>query len=109
MIDITLEKTFKNKIAAMNFKSHFLPIAALVMLLAVSCTTTQRAYGQDDYNNDYNNNYSQNDQNDNNYQGDEEPLIQPSQDVNFDQFYNDLSPYGRWIDNPSYGRVWVSS
>ena len=56
------------------------------------------------YGNDYNDNYSQND---NNYQGDEEPLIQPDQDVTFDQFQSDLSPYGRWIDYPSYGRVWI--
>ena len=89
----------------MNIKSRFLPIAVLVMLLAVSCTIAQKAFGQDDYNNDYNNNSSQNDNN--NYQSDEEPLIQPDQDVTFDQFYNDLSPYGHWIDYPSYGRVWV--
>ncbi len=104
-MEIFLQKTFKNKIAAMNFKSRFLAVAVLVMLLAVSCITTQKVYAQDDYNNDYNNNYSQSD---NNYQGSEdEPLIQPDQDVTFDQFYSDLSPYGRWVDYPSYGRVWV--
>jgi len=88
----------------MNFKSRFLSITVFVMLLAVSFTTTQKAYSQDDYNSDYTDNYSQND---NNYQGNEEPLIQPDQDVTFDQFYSDLSPYGRWIDYPSYGRVWI--
>ena len=27
--------------------------------------------------------------------------------VNFQVFYDDLSPYGYWVDNPSYGYVWV--
>ena len=27
--------------------------------------------------------------------------------VSFQVFYDDLSPYGTWIDNPSYGYVWV--
>lgn len=27
--------------------------------------------------------------------------------VDFNLFYNKLSPYGRWIDNPRYGRVWA--
>ena len=27
--------------------------------------------------------------------------------VNFQVFYDDLSPYGTWVDNPEYGYVWV--
>ena len=27
--------------------------------------------------------------------------------VNFQVFYDELSPYGEWIDNPTYGYVWV--
>jgi len=27
--------------------------------------------------------------------------------VSFQVFYDDLSPYGYWVDNPSYGYVWV--
>jgi len=27
--------------------------------------------------------------------------------VNDDTFYTSLSPFGRWIDSPQYGRVWV--
>ncbi|MGA2297442.1 MAG: DUF6600 domain-containing protein [FCB group bacterium] len=27
--------------------------------------------------------------------------------VNFQLFYNNLSPYGRWIDYPAYGRCWI--
>ena len=27
--------------------------------------------------------------------------------VNFQEFYDQLSPYGQWIDNSSYGYVWI--
>ncbi|MEI7662892.1 MAG: DUF6600 domain-containing protein, partial [Bacteroidota bacterium] len=27
--------------------------------------------------------------------------------VSFQVFYNELSPYGSWIENPQYGYVWV--
>src|SRR5689334_15960677 len=27
--------------------------------------------------------------------------------VSYQTFYDDLSPYGEWIDNPDYGYVWV--
>jgi hypothetical protein len=27
--------------------------------------------------------------------------------VSFQLFYDDLSPYGYWVDNPNYGYVWV--
>ncbi len=27
--------------------------------------------------------------------------------VNFSMFQNQLSPYGRWINNPRYGQVWI--
>ncbi|WP_036602161.1 DUF6600 domain-containing protein [Olivibacter sitiensis] len=27
--------------------------------------------------------------------------------VSFQQFYNQLSPYGDWIDDPNYGYIWV--
>ncbi len=30
-----------------------------------------------------------------------------SPEVNFSVFQNDLSPYGRWYNNPSFGQVWV--
>src|ERR1035437_7050006 len=34
-----------------------------------------------------------------------EPYVQ--QEISFNTFYDELSPYGSWIDYPSYGRVWV--
>src|SRR4051812_14026501 len=27
----------------------------------------------------------------------------------YQQFENDLAPYGSWVDDPSYGRIWVPS
>ncbi len=29
--------------------------------------------------------------------------------VSFSVFYNSLKPYGRWVQNPAYGQVWISS
>jgi len=29
--------------------------------------------------------------------------------VSFDVFYNELSPYGQWVDYPGYGYVWIPS
>jgi len=34
---------------------------------------------------------------------------QPGVDVSFQTFYDDLSPYGQWVDDPQYGYVWVPS
>jgi hypothetical protein len=33
-------------------------------------------------------------------------LAQEPADVTYQTFYDDLSPYGDWIDNPDYGYVW---
>ena len=30
----------------------------------------------------------------------------PSREITYQQFYNDLSPYGNWINDPQYGYVW---
>ncbi len=27
--------------------------------------------------------------------------------INFQLFYDDLSPYGDWIDTPEYGYAWI--
>lgn len=29
--------------------------------------------------------------------------------ISFNTFYDELSPYGRWVDYPSYGQVWISN
>lgn len=29
--------------------------------------------------------------------------------VSFDRFYNELSPFGQWVYMPSYGRVWITN
>ena len=39
-------------------------------------------------------------------------LLQPQKataqvSVNFQVFYDDLSPYGNWVDNSNYGYVWI--
>ncbi len=35
------------------------------------------------------------------------PQQQPVPAGNYQQFYDELSPYGQWINNPTYGYVWV--
>ena len=30
----------------------------------------------------------------------------PTSEITYQQFYNDLSPYGNWINDPQYGYVW---
>lgn len=32
---------------------------------------------------------------------------QPGISVSFQQFYDELSPYGEWVDDPEYGYIWV--
>ena len=32
---------------------------------------------------------------------------QPGVSVSFQTFYDELSPYGTWVDDPDYGDVWV--
>ena len=31
----------------------------------------------------------------------------PDDNVSYQVFYDELSPYGSWVDYPSYGYVWV--
>ena len=33
--------------------------------------------------------------------------VEVSPDVTFSVFYENLAPYGQWVDNPSYGQVWI--
>ena len=35
------------------------------------------------------------------------PPPPPAPEVSYQAFYDDLSPYGQWIDNPQYGYVWM--
>lgn len=37
----------------------------------------------------------------------ERVYAQPGITVSFQQFYDELSPYGEWIDDPEYGYIWV--
>jgi hypothetical protein len=35
-----------------------------------------------------------------------QPAAEP-EEVSYQQFYDQLSPYGQWVDNPQYGYVWL--
>lgn len=34
---------------------------------------------------------------------------QPGAGINFNTFYDELSPYGRWVNSAEYGQVWLSN
>jgi hypothetical protein len=36
-----------------------------------------------------------------------ERISAQSNDANYQEFYDQLSPYGQWIENPDYGYVWI--
>ncbi|HEV3324551.1 MAG TPA: DUF6600 domain-containing protein, partial [Puia sp.] len=35
------------------------------------------------------------------------PPPPPAPEVSYQSFYDALSPYGQWINNPQYGYVWM--
>ncbi|MDP4147928.1 MAG: hypothetical protein Q8927_04485 [Bacteroidota bacterium] len=35
------------------------------------------------------------------------PVAAPDPEVSYQSFYDQLSPYGQWIDDPNYGYVWM--
>jgi len=41
------------------------------------------------------------------YDNDGNDYRDDNRDVSYQTFYDDLSPYGQWIDYPNYGYVWV--
>src|SRR3546814_40389 len=40
-------------------------------------------------------------------EGTERLTAQPRASISFQTFYDELSPYGSWIDDPDYGYVWI--
>ncbi|MBS1731134.1 MAG: hypothetical protein JSS67_10210 [Bacteroidetes bacterium] len=93
--------------------NNFMPVIFAVILFA-SCSTSRKAiaqeqppppdngyYGNDDNQQDdqYNNDQNNDDYDDNGSQ----------RDVNINVFVNELSPYGRWVNYPAYGQVWIAN
>ena len=73
---------------------RILKITAIACFMVLVGSTVNNVSAQ--YNDDYNNN---NYYDDNNYNND--------RDVSYQTFYDELSPYGQWIDYPGQGYVWV--
>jgi hypothetical protein len=70
---------------------HLYNISLFLILIGISSCTSSRYYqGNPD---DYDQTYSQ----------------QQQQQITYQQFYNDLSPYGNWINYGGYGYVWIPS
>lgn len=105
-----------------NFKRVIYPL--LVVLISASCSAPRYASAQNDdyYNNNNNqNNNNPNDQNNNeNYSYDQNQgnlndqeynpnnYEEDPSEVNINSFNDALSPYGRWIQSPEYGRAWIA-
>ncbi len=94
-----LERTLKQFRMPLFFTKTFnmkriLKITAIACFMVLVGSTVNNVSAQ--YNDDYNNN---NYYDDNNYNND--------RDVSYQTFYDELSPYGQWIDYPGQGYVWV--
>ncbi|MFZ1799332.1 MAG: DUF6600 domain-containing protein, partial [Chitinophagaceae bacterium] len=96
--------------------------AFFAVLLFASCSTSRRAIAQEQPpppDNGYYNNGNNNGQNDDQYNNNDQYNDGSNDeynndngnngDVNINVFVNDLSPYGRWVNYPSYGRVWMAN
>jgi hypothetical protein len=70
---------------------RILNMAAITALLVLTASLRNTAAAQDD---DY---YNNDEYYDDGNRG----------DVSYQTFYDELSPHGRWVDNPEYGYVWV--
>ena len=72
----------------------------------------QRDYGNYDngygYDNGYDNSYGY-DNGYNNYDYNQYGNGGGGLQISFNDFYSQLAPYGRWVMDPSYGRVWVAN
>ena len=66
-------------------------LSPVVLLVLASCSSS-RYY----YNNNEDQNYT-------------DQYQQQQGDITYQQFYDDLSPYGQWIDYQGYGYAWVPS
>jgi len=73
-----------------NRTGGFLPALLLAMTIAFGLPA-QKVQAQDYYNNGY--------YNDDNYYD----------NGNYQEFYDDLAPYGQWLNDPQYGYVWAPS
>ncbi|RYC71735.1 DUF6600 domain-containing protein [Spirosoma sordidisoli] len=81
-----------------NFRTMIVGMA--LSLAGITTTLAQGGYGQPDY--------GQPDYNQPGYdQAYGQPYNQPGGPVPSQDFYNDLGPYGQWVNTPEYGRVWI--
>jgi hypothetical protein len=67
----------------------------------ITFTSFSQTTSSDQYQNYQSANYDPSNYQDDNYD--------QSGDVSYQTFYDDLSPYGQWIDYPNYGYVWQPS
>ena len=64
-------------------------ISAIIAISATSCYVSQSTAQPTSYNQTY--------------------TQEEAPEISFNTFYDELTPYGRWVDYPQYGRVWIAS
>ena len=74
---------------------RLMPLMVLISLCFAQSSFAQDDYGDNTDGSSYNNN--------------DEALIQPEKDLNYNTFHDELSPYGNWMNYPGYGNVWVAN
>jgi hypothetical protein len=92
-----------------KFNNSIFTVLSMTLLMACSSTRNATAQYPNDGNDDYGN-YQNNDNynNDDAYNNDDGNYEEPSEsDVSMNVFVDALNPYGRWINSPSYGQVWI--
>jgi hypothetical protein len=78
---------------------HLYNISLFLILIGISSCTSSRYYQGNPDDNDQT--YSQQQQ--------QTYSQQQPQQITYQQFYNDLSPYGNWVNYGGYGYVWIPS
>lgn len=73
-------------------------VLTAIALVLTSCYASRNAYAQEEYDNEYEQDYGYPDYDDDNY---------PHGGISLNVFYNELRPYGRWMNSRAYGRVWI--
>jgi hypothetical protein len=115
-IKIALENHSFNKQKIIMKTRLNITLFAVLFTALVSCSTGRYASAQYDANEDTYSNSNQDaypnspdnyDNNNENYNDNNDYNDNGSSEVSIDVFVDQLSPYGRWVNSPSYGQVWV--
>ncbi len=104
--NLSLTKKINLKIMKAKFNMLPLCLGFLIAVLAFALPVNALAQYNDNYQQNERN-YNEGDYDDDNYDDNDNYNDDRRADVDIDVFYNELSPYGTWVNSPTYGRAWV--